>query len=272
MHDSVLKWHGGKSYLAEWIISFFPKHIHYVEPFFGGGNVLLSKPCENVSEVVNDLNGVLMNFWKVLGSKELFHEFRNRIEIGTPFAEELFDNYSTKLPKTYEGETDVDLAVMFFVVNRQSRQGGMKSFATLSRNRTRRKMNEQVSSWLSSIENLPEFHDRISSVVMLNRDALKVIASEDGPDTLFYLDPPYLHETRVSKELYAHEMSNEQHENLLRLLEAVEGKFVLSGYHNELYTNYATKNNWRIETKEIDNKASSKKEKDTEIEVLYLNF
>ena len=61
-----IKWHGGKSYLADKIISLMPEHVHYVEPYFGGGFVLFRKACEGVSEVVNDLNSELTTFWDVL--------------------------------------------------------------------------------------------------------------------------------------------------------------------------------------------------------------
>jgi len=57
-----LKWHGGKHYLAKAIIELMPPHVHYVEPYFGGGSVLLEKDPVGVSEVVNDRNRELMNF------------------------------------------------------------------------------------------------------------------------------------------------------------------------------------------------------------------
>lgn len=61
-----LKWHGGKHYLAKKIVVRMPPNTHYVEPFFGGGAVLLAKDLYEVSEVVNDIDGHLMNFWEVL--------------------------------------------------------------------------------------------------------------------------------------------------------------------------------------------------------------
>jgi hypothetical protein len=75
MTTKPLKWHGGKHYLARQIIDLMPPHTHYVEPFFGGGSVLFAKPFDGVSEVVNDLDGELTNFWQVLRSPELFERF-----------------------------------------------------------------------------------------------------------------------------------------------------------------------------------------------------
>ena len=81
-----LKWHGGKHYLADRIIALMPKHTHYVEPYFGGGAVLLRKNPEGVSEVVNDLNGELTHFWMVLQQPSEFEKFRRVVE-ATPFIE-----------------------------------------------------------------------------------------------------------------------------------------------------------------------------------------
>ena len=149
-----IKWHGGKDYLAKWIIGFMPKHTHYVEPFFGGGSVLLRKGSEGVSEVANDLNRELANFWNVLRSPEYFDQLVRRIE-ATPFGERVFEA-SGQSGLEAANSSIVNRAWAFFVRARQSRQGLMKDFATLSRNRTRRGMNEQVSSWLTAIEGLPD--------------------------------------------------------------------------------------------------------------------
>src|SRR5689334_22914689 len=81
-----LKWHGGKSYLARRIISLMPPHLHYVEPFAGGSAVLLAKEPDGVSEVVNDLNGDLTNFWRVLQDAEAFTRFSRVVE-NMPFSE-----------------------------------------------------------------------------------------------------------------------------------------------------------------------------------------
>src|SRR4051812_13948339 len=93
-----LKWHGGKHYLAARIVALMPRHMHYVEPFFGGGRVLFARdPADprlwaadtsstrGVSEVANDLHGRLMSFWRVLRDDDTFRRFRRMVE-ATPFA------------------------------------------------------------------------------------------------------------------------------------------------------------------------------------------
>lgn len=279
MDSNPLKWHGGKSYLANRIIELMPKHTHYVEPFFGGGAVLFAKPCEGVSEVVNDLNRSLIGFWKVLQDERMFAKMVRILE-AVPFSS-LEHSYATywdkndapRMGMTRVVSTDetVGRAVNLFIRYRQSRQGLGKDFATLSRNRTRRGMNEQVSSWLSAIEGLPEAHERLKRVVILNDRACTVIKQQDGENTFFYCDPPYLHETRVTKSDYECEMSEAEHAGMLGVLSAIKGKFILSGYRSELYDKVADAAGWRRVDIEIDNKASSKKTKDTKTECLWMN-
>src|SRR5712692_646888 len=81
-----LKWHGGKWYLAPKIVALMPPHTHYVEPFAGGLSVLLAKDPEGVSEVANDINGHLSNFWRVLQREDEFSRFRRILE-AMPFSE-----------------------------------------------------------------------------------------------------------------------------------------------------------------------------------------
>ena len=148
----------------------------------------------------------------------------------------------------------------------------MKDFATLSRNRTRRGMNEQVSSWLTAIEGLPDVHDRLKRVVILNRPALDVMKQQDGPETCFYLDPPYLHETRSTTKDYQYEMSETDHHQLLLALTQLKGKFLLSGYHSEMYDLMAREMEWKCHEFKIVNNASSKVVKDTKTECVWTNF
>lgn len=258
-----LKWHGGKHYLAARIIELMPEHIHYVEPFFGGGSVLLNKSPDGISEVVNDVHSELTNFWRVLQEDRLFKKFMRIVE-AVPFSQVEWEDAHQPT------DDPIRHAVNFFIRCRQSRAGKLACFATLSRNRTRRQMNEQASSWLTAIEGLKDVSDRLKRVVILNDDATKVIRTQDGPKTLFYLDPPYLHETRVSIEDYDHEMSTSQHVDLLETVLSCAGMVILSGYPNDLYDKYLKR--WRILDIEIDNKASSAKQKPKMIERIWMNY
>jgi DNA adenine methylase len=134
-----LKFHGVKSYLTPKIIELFPEHVHYVEPYFGGGAVLFAKPdkwVENHSEVINDIYDELMCFWRVLKSVSMFDEFHQQVKL-TPFGNEQWEAACN-----YSGDDRIEGTVAFFVRYRQSRQGLWACIATMSRTRTRRGINE----------------------------------------------------------------------------------------------------------------------------------
>jgi DNA adenine methylase len=271
---SPLKWHGGKHYLAPKIVALMPPHTHYVEPYFGGGSVLLAKDPEGVSEVANDRNRWLTAFWRVLQRPDYFAEFRRRME-ATPFSEQEWDT-----ARSYMGdcgsacwEDPVMAACWFFVACRQSLAGRMEDFAPLTRNRTRRGMNEQASAWMTCVDGLPEVHARVRLVVVLDKDALDVIKDQDGPKTLFYCDPPYLHETRAAKGVYGeYEMRRDGHERLLAALGKIEGKFLLSGYRSFLYDAEAARHGWNRHDFELPNNAAGGKKKRRMKECVWCNF
>lgn len=276
--NQPLKWFGGKNYLARRIVDLMPTHLNYVEPYFGGGAVLFARdpdderlwlpPHKGVSEVVNDLNGELTNFWRILQHSDTCHDFR-RIVAAMPFSGHEFQ----LAQKTDIFGSDVDRAVNFFVLNRQSLGGMMKSFTGITKTRTRSRMNNEVSAWLNCIEGLPATHARLKRVLVLPpMDALAVIRKFDMSETLFYLDPPYMTETRVAKDVYAHEMTENEHRNLLHLLGGVSGKFMLSGYESALYSSFARRNNWNRHDFKLPNQAAGGKTKRVMTECLWCNF
>jgi DNA adenine methylase len=241
-------------------------HTHYVEAFAGGLSVLLRKNPEGVSEVANDVNGELSNFWNVLKEPAYFDGFMRRME-ATPFSYTEWENAGT----TSIEAGCLDRAVAFFIRCRQSMAGRMASFAPLSRTRTRRGMNEQASAWLGAVEGLPEVHARLKRVAILNDRAEKVIPQQDGEQTLFYLDPPYMHETRASKDTYGeNEMTPAQHDRLLKVCCAAKGKVMISGYDCELYRQHLGE--WTRHEWELPNHSASGDTKRKMTEVLWCNF
>jgi DNA adenine methylase len=267
---SPLKWHGGKHYLAKRIIALMPEHVSYVEPYAGGLSVLLAKDPDGVSEVANDLDRHLINFWEVMRQPGRFEEFR-RMATATPFSEwhwELAGHASREKREDIPG--DVDRAWAFFVYVRQSLAGRQDVFAPLTRKRVRRRMNEQASAWLSAVKGLAAVHERLKRVVILNRDALEVIRQHDGPETLYYCDPPYLPRTRTAPDVYGHEMTAAQHGELLDLLTGCQGQVMLSGYPSALYDDALS--SWNRHTFDLPNNAAGGKTKRRETEVLWCNF
>ena len=203
-----LKYHGGKAYLADRIVARLPRHIHYVEPYAGGLAVLLARdpndpalwlpPHKGVSEVVNDLNGDLTNFWRVLQHPELFPIFQRAVA-ATPLSRLEFE----RAGDSSDTPTDpVGRVWAFFVRCRQSRAGTFQGFTSLTRNRLRRGINGNASEWLGAVEGLPAVHARLRPVVIEHMPAVDLIRREDSPNTVYYLDPPYLAETRSAREAY----------------------------------------------------------------------
>lgn len=343
------KWHGGKEYLAAWIVGNFPAHLHYVEPYFGGGAVFRRRPvtdwaaatCEKCgsrtvsthadgkpghykcaacshdwtlpagrrgcSEVIGDANRWVSNFWKVLRNPELFAELQ-RLLAATPISQDSFEGAQSNLAMSVgklDPQGDAKAAWWFFVQYRQSRQGLGKSFATLSKSRTRGGLQELSNSYWGAVEGLPNWADRMRGVVIFTGDAVELIRREDSPSTFCYLDPPYLRETRgaAGNEYGAYEMSTAQHAELLATLstaqdatreilrgyvpeseqeswEAIEdglsfqlsGRFMLSGYNSKLYSQVADANGWSVRSQEIDNKAQAGETKQKKTEVLWMNY
>jgi DNA adenine methylase len=259
-----LKWHGGKWYLATKIVALMPRHTHYVEPYAGGLAVLLAKDPEGVSEVVNDINGQLSNFWRVLQREEAFTRFQRLLE-AVPFSE-----FEWREAVQAKSADSIENAVHFFIHCRQSLAGRMDCFAPLSRTRTRRGMNEQASAWLSAVECLPAVHARLKRVAILNRDALDVIRKQDGPETLFYLDPPYLGETRTAEDVYSFEMNVAQHAELLKVIKRCRGMVMLSGYPSKMYHEELA--DWTQHEFALPNQASGSKSKRRMTEVVWSNF
>lgn len=184
-----LKWHGGKHYLAAKIIDLMSRHLHYVEPYFGGGAVLLARDPEDerfwlpghkgVSELVNDIDGRLMNFWRVLQDTGLFARFE-RIVQAVPFSRPGWDEAHAHDHDDH-GTDPVADAVAFFIDVRQSRAANRKGFTAITRSRTRRTMNGNVSEWLGAVEGLGAVHARLKRVLIECQPALEIIMREDTP-------------------------------------------------------------------------------------------
>lgn len=268
-----LKWHGGKHYLAKRIIAMMPPHVTYVEPYAGGLSVLLAKEPEDSNEVINDRNLDLVKFWRALADQEKFSQFQRLVEC-IPFSEWHWEHVEQIRSGEYASgyHEEVCHAVAFYVFCRLSMAGRMKSFSPLTKSRLRRRMNEQASAWLNAVEGLREVHTRLRRVAILYDDATKVIRKMDSDVTVFYADPPYLHETRASKEAYDIEMSEEQHIELLETLANIQGKFLLSGYPSALYDSYAKRLGWQVTEFELPNHAAGGDAKRRMIECIWTNY
>jgi DNA adenine methylase len=265
---SPIAWYGGKAYYAEWLIERFPDHRVYGEPFGGAANVLLRKPKSDV-EVYNDIDGRVVNLFRVIRDPLQFEQLRQMLDL-TPYARDEFADL-LELPPTSD---PVEKARRFFAICRQARGGiGMSK---LSRNawatskRTRREMAEPVSKYLSAIDGLFDVAARLRTVMIESRPAVEILSQYDGDDTFFYLDPPYMPETRHGNKAatYAHEMTPADHEALLDALLQIKGKAMLSGYAASLYD--AKLKSWRRE--ELKTKAHMSNSGEERTEVIWFNY
>jgi DNA adenine methylase len=245
--NPVLKYYGSKFRLARWIIEHFPVHEHYVEPFGGGGSVLFQKPPSPV-ETYNDLDGEVCNFFRIL--RERPDELVRAIKL-TPWARAEY------LTCCEPAEDPLERARRLYFRLWMSRHAGTISTATaFRRNKSRRSPAADVRPQV-----MYEASKRLASIQIENRDAFKLIGEMDADDTLFYLDPPYVTETRSDKKRYAHELTDELHHLLATVVKKVKGFVILSGYACRMYKQLYELDGWhRIDTETLTNGCTKRTE------------
>lgn len=229
-------WYGGKYSHLAWLLPLLPSTKHFCDVFGGSAAVLLNRQPSAI-ETYNDIDQEVVNFFRVLRvqSNKLI-----RLIGLTPFSKEEF---ALAISEPEEPISELERARRFFVRARQVRTGlAQKASAgrwAHCRLTSRAKMAGAVSRWLGSIEDLSYIAQRLLRVQIENAPAIKVIKRYDSKETLFYCDPPYPHESRGDSNAYAHEMKDNDHRELARLLHTVKGKVALSSYHcdimDELY-------------------------------------
>ncbi|MBN9122244.1 MAG: DNA adenine methylase [Planctomycetes bacterium] len=265
-----LKWHGGKTYLAERIIGLMPEHHHYVEPFCGGMAVLLRKDPEGVSEVANDLNGDLTNFFRVLQREKSFERFCRRVQ-AIPFSRVEWEDAEQFLREQPEADK-VTRAAWFFVLNRMSLAGRMGAFTGITKTRTRGGMNAEVSAWRGCVEGLATVHERLMRVLIENRPAVELMRGHDVKGAVMYCDPPYPAGTRASPTVYGdYEMTDDDHRAFLATAKGLKhARILISGYPCPMYDKALR--DWNRREFDLPNHAAGGKEKQRVTEVLWCNY
>ena len=220
----ALRYHGGKWRLAPWILSHFPPHRYYVEPYGGGASVLLRK-ARLSHEVYNDLDGEVVNFFQVL--RDHGEELRRLVYL-TPFAR---SEYAlSKEPNPNPIEQARRTLVRSFQGHGSSSLGRVTGF----RSKSLRNSTGAAAAWMNLPAAMEAMVDRLRGVVIEHRPALEVIAQHDHPDALFYLDPPYVHSTRSTvtehghANSYGHEMTDQDHRDLATAIHSIQGIAALS--------------------------------------------
>lgn len=231
----VLRYHGGKWRVAPWILSFFPVHKVYVEPFGGAASVLLRKD-RSFAEVYNDLDQDVVNVFRILRDAPRAKRLAELCAL-TPWSRVEFE-------ASYEPTDDPierarrTIVRGYMAYGSTSRRLGRTGF----RAKAYRHNQTGAQDWTAWPAQVECFIERMKGVTIENRPAVEVILQQDSPETLFYVDPPYPQSTRSSircagdtERAYAVDMLDDDHRALAKVLHDVEGMVVLSGYGCELY-------------------------------------
>ncbi len=259
-------WYGGKFSHLDWLLPLLPECHHYCEPFAGSGAVLLNRDPSPV-ETYNDIDGEVVNFFRVLRDH---HESLIRAIALTPFSRE---EYCDAIYGDTEGISDVERARRFYIRARQTRTG-LAQTASLGRwanckNTSRSGMSGVVSRWLGGVNALDAIAQRLLRVQIENRPANEIIRLYDSPETFFYCDPPYLHETRGDSKAYAFEMNESQYRDFSKVVNKCKGKVGISGYDHPLMDVLFPPDRW-VKVRGSDKTIHSTK--DTRQEVLWANY
>ncbi len=226
----ILKYPGSKTNIASWIISHFPDHTHYLEPYCGSAAVFLAKtPARH--EVLNDINSSLMSLFRTI--REHGDALAAAIEM-TPWSEEEY-HFCDKHYLEPSGD-DIEDARRFLVKCWQTHGIKFDVTAGWKHNGLHGKV-YPVRLWRKLPDRIVAVVDRLRDAEIRNRPALEMIAYYNDPTCLIYADPPYIHTTRTGGKLYRHEMTDDEHIALLNALDVHRGPVVLSGYAHPIYDN-----------------------------------
>lgn len=249
----ALRYMGGKWRLGPWIIGHFPAHRTYVEPFGGAASVLLQKP-RAYSEVYNDRWGFVVDYFRVLRDPEQSRDLERRCKL-TPFSR---DEFADITPERMAQEADPVERARLYVFRCFAGFGSNAAkidAATGFRANTSRAGTTPASDWADWPSHIAAMTARLRGVVIENMDVLGggLMQRHDTPQTLHYVDPPYVQATRCFRHAsdrhyhtYAHEMTDADHGRLAEILRGLSGMVVLSGYPSPLYD--ALYGDWRCVT------------------------
>lgn len=235
----VLRYPGGKFRLAKWIISHFPQHEFYVEPYCGAASVLMQKPRTR-GEIINDLDGDVVNVFRVLRDPDTAKELERLTRL-TPFAyEEYKFAYATCDDPIERARRTIFRSFASIGSDGVSRKAS--GFRGLKNNETSVTAAQEWSRWPDAI---PTFVNRLRNVLIEHRPALHLLKLYDRVETLFYIDPPYVMSSRSTQSVrYFNEMTDQDHIDLANVLHQVKGMVVLSGYQSALYDQLYS--DWRM--------------------------
>ena len=257
--NAVIKYPGAKWSLANWIIDHFPPHHSYLEPFFGSGAVLFTKFRSNI-ETVNDLDSDIVN---------LFHWIREepeqlaRLIHWTPYAREVYDRaFEMQYAETEPLRRAADFCARMMQGHGFRTTGEKVGWKNDVQGRERA---YAAKAWMDMPDTILQAAERLRGVQIEHSPAVDLIRRFNFPNVLIYCDPPYLRSTRHMKKQYRHEMTDEDHVELLEALKAHKGPAIISGYDSDLY-NRELKGWYKDGRTSFTQNASRRKE------IIWMNF
>lgn len=229
MHtQSLYCYYGGKANLAQRIVKMLPRHQVYCEPFFGSGAVFFAKADSNVS-LINDRLEIVVNFWRVV--KDHFEELKEQVN-GSLNSRDIHKEAKCLL-NLEPGLDDVRRAWAFWYAANLGFSGVLGRGWGYSKSK--------VSRLVGKLDLFNSFvYKRLQNTYIENKDALDLFEFWDGPDTVWYCDPPYVGTDQGHYKGY----STSEYEELLERLSGIRGKFVLSSYPNPVLEAAVRKHGW----------------------------
>lgn len=250
---SVLKYPGAKNRLASWICEYIPKHDVYLEPFAGSLAVLFNKQRSHI-ETVNDIDGEIVNFFRILRDRSKELEWAIRF---TPFSR-------SEYKAAYESSNDELEQARRFAVKCWMGFGCGNLYQNGFKSGQQTNSPNPAKAWSELPDILKLATERLKGVQIENLPAVELIERYDTEDVFIYADPPYLHGTRKNY-LYKYEMQDSDHEELLKALVRHPGKILLSGYDNDMYNDML--HEWHKEHKDTRAEGGCRR-----IETLWMNY
>ena len=223
MTRSPLIWFGGKSKYAEHIISRFPRHRKYVEPFGGAAHVIAQKP-RVTHEVYNDIDDVVVNFiLQCVADPERLAAACEAL----PYSRSLFEQWKREpLP-----DDPFDRAVRWFYMNRSAiGRGNAQQVPQTGWRHSTVSGQSPANGYVSACKLIEAFADRMRGVMIERMNYTELIPKYDDEHTLYYVDPPYV----GREKYYAGGFTEDDHRQLAKLLKNLKGKVVLSYYADQL--------------------------------------
>jgi DNA adenine methylase len=227
-------WFGGKGLMIKKLMNHVPLGGKpYCEPFAGAATLFFARPPAPV-EVLNDIDGDIVNLFKCLQDKNAFDELAHRLRY-TLYSRQEFGEAIEIIKSNTEDK--IKKAWAFFVLLNQGMSGiKANTIGHWSRAFTsNRGMAKNTNRWLMRLSMLEDWHKRLLMAQIDNRDALEVIKYWNTDEAVFYIDPPYIQDTRKFKKAYCQELDNDYYQNLVKVILDCKGAVVLSGYEHDIY-------------------------------------